>query len=108
MSKLAEWSDSRTAAIFLGKCTPKHLNEELGLSLTRRANTRFGTTARGGGWLYHRHDLQRARAIMDSLGCSASKAVWLLSGIRELGKRAMLAELVLTLDEAVKREVANG
>jgi len=104
MAKLSTWSDSRTAALYLGKCTPKHLNEELGVNLERRANTVHGTTARGGGWLYHRHDLERARAIMEALGCSASKAVWLLVGIRQLGKRELLPHLVATLEDAIKAE----
>ncbi len=97
---LPEWSDARSAAIFLKPCTAKHLNEELGHNLTRQSNNRPGTlTARGGGWLYHRHDLERVRAIMDALGCKPARAVWMLFGIRTLGARKMLPYLELTLDE---------
>lgn len=106
--QLPEWSDSRTAALFLRPCTPKHLNEELGASLTRKSGNRFGTGhARSGGWWYHRHDLERVRAIMDALGCSANKAVWLLLGIRTLGSRKLLEHLELTLDDSINR-VAMG
>ncbi len=107
--QLAIWSDARTAALFLKPCTPKHLNEELGHNLTRESNNRPGTlSARGGGWLYHRHDLQRVRAIMDALGCKPARAVWLLWGIRELGSRKMLPHLELTLEEATRREGAEA
>jgi hypothetical protein len=103
--KLTLWNDARTAALYLKPCTPKYLNDEIGAQLTRQSANRPGAeTARGGGWLYHRHDLERLRAIMDALGCNASKAVWLLHGIRTLGKRAMLPHLALTLEEATKEE----
>lgn len=101
--KLEEWNDARTAALFLKPCTPKYLTEEIGVSLERRSSNRHSaSSARGGGYLYHRHDLERVRAIMDALGCSASKAVWLLLGIRRLGERAMLPHLSQTLEDSTK------
>lgn len=101
---LIEWNDARTAALFLNT-TPKNLNEELGHNLERKTANRPGTlTARGGGWLYHRHDLERVRAIMDALGCPTRKAIELLHGIRRLGERRMLEELLITLQTTIERE----
>lgn len=99
MERLAEWNDARSAAIFLKPCTPKHLNEELGPMLRRQSANRPGTrTARSGGWLYHRHDLERVRAIMDALGCRALKAAWLFHSIKILGELEMLPHLTAELD----------
>lgn len=93
-STLPEWSDARTAAIFLKPCTPKHLNEEIGPFLTRESGNTFNQThARGGGWQYHRHDLERVRAIMDALGCKALKAAWLFAAMKVLTARQMLPYL---------------
>lgn len=100
MHELDEWSDARTAAIFLRPCTPKHLNEELGPMLTRESGNRPGTrTARSGGWYYARHDLERVRAIMDALGCRALKAAWLFHSIKQLGARGMIAYLGAVLND---------
>lgn len=106
---LPEWSDARAAAIYLKPCTPKHLNEEIGHNLERRSGNKPGTlTARGGGWLYHRHDLQRVRAIMDALGCKARQAVWLLWGIRQLGEREILPHLLVTLEQAIAADARDA
>ena len=105
---LTEWSDARSAAIFLKPCTPKHLNEELGQYLTRESGNTFNTThARSGGWWYHRHDLERVRAIMDALGCRALKAAWLFHAMKQLHKRQMLDFLSEELATNVKREAAE-
>lgn len=107
--ELLEWSDARTAAIYLKPCTARFLNEEIGSNLTRKANNRPGTvTARGGGWLYHRHDLERVRAIMESLGCRAHRAASLLQQLKELSRRQMLAYLLedvslTSQDDATRR-----
>jgi hypothetical protein len=74
---------------------PKHLNEELGPLLNRKSGNRFGTHhARSGGWFYHRHDLERVRAIMDSLGCRALKAVWLFHAMKVLSTRNLVPFLL--------------
>lgn len=104
-STLPEWVDARTAAIFLKPCTPKHLNEELGPMLTRESGNRPGTrTARSGGWYYHRHDLERVRAIMEALGCKPLKAAWLFHSIRELGERGMIAYLGAELERTAQQQ----
>jgi hypothetical protein len=105
---LPEWCDARAAAIFLRPCTPKHLNEELGPMLYRKTGNKPGTrTAGSGGWLYHRHDLERVRAVMDALGCKPLKAAWLFRSIKVLGERRMLPylaqELELTLNQTARR-----
>lgn len=103
---LTEWSDARTAAIFLKPCTPKHLNEELGIYLRRESANRPGTrTARSGGWRYHRDDLERVRAIMDALGCAALRAAQHFGAIKTLRDRELL-ELLLgaELEQTVERE----
>ena len=103
-STLPEWVDARTAAIFLMPCTPKHLNEEIGPMLTRETGNRPGTrTARSGGWYYHRHDLERVRAIMDALGCRALKAAWLFHSIKELGERGMIQYLGAELERTAQQ-----
>lgn len=108
MERLAEWSDARSAAIFLKPCTPKHLNEELGQYLTREsANTFNQTHARGGGWRYHRHDLERVRAIMDALGCRALKACWLFHAMKQLAARELLPYLNEEINTTIKREAAQ-
>jgi hypothetical protein len=108
MERLAEWSDARSAAIFLKPCTPKHLNEELGQYLTRKSGNVFNQThARSGGWQYHKHDLERVRAIMDALGCRALKAAWLFHAIKELGRRGALPHLTEELKTTVNREAAK-
>lgn len=105
---LTEWSDARTAALFLRPCTPKHLNEEIGTYLTRESGNTFNQThARGGGWRYHRHDLERIRAIMDALGCKALKAAWLFHAMKQLSTRNMLAYLNEELSANVKQEAAE-
>lgn len=104
MHELAEWSDARTAALFLKPCTPKHLNEELGPMLERESGNRPGTrTARSGGWYYARHDLERVRAIMDALGCRAQKATWLFHSIKQLGARGMIPYLSAVIDKQAKQ-----
>lgn len=103
---LPEWSDARSAALFLKPCTPKHLNEELGIYLRRETGNRPGTrTARSGGWRYHREDLERVRAIMDALGCSALRAAQHFHAIRTLDARELL-ELMLggELEQTIARE----
>ena len=105
---LEEWNDARTAALFLKPCTPKHLNEELGVYLTRESGNTFNQThARGGGWLYHRHDLERVRAIMDALGCRAQKACWLFGAMKVLSGRQMTAYLTEELRTTIKRDAAT-
>lgn len=89
--ELEEWSDARTAALFLKPCTPKHLNEELGTMLQRESANRPGTrTARSGGWRYHRDDLSRVRAIMDALGCAPLRATQYLHALRVLRDRELI------------------
>jgi hypothetical protein len=103
---LTEWSDARTAAIFLKPCTPKHLNEELGIYLRRESANRPGTrTARSGGWRYHRDDLERVRAIMDALGCAPLRAAQHFHAIKVLRDRELL-ELLLAgeLEQTLERE----
>lgn len=106
---LTEWSDARTAAIFLKPCTPKHLNEELGVYLNRESANRPGSrTARSGGWRYHRADLERVRAIMDALGCAPLRAAQHFHAIKTLRDRELLelvlsAELDLTLEREKRR-----
>ena len=109
MQRLAEWSDARTAALFLKPCTPKHLNEELGPMLRRESANRPGTrTARSGGWRYHRDSLERVRAIMDALGCSALAAARHLHAMRTCDDR-QLTEWLLEreLKETLKRDAAQ-
>ncbi len=102
---LLEWSDARTAALFLKPCTPKHLNEELGTMLRRKTANRPGTiTARSGGWLYLRHDLERVRAIMDSLGAKPLLAARLFHAMKELNERQMMPYLLETLDSTLQQE----
>jgi hypothetical protein len=85
------WVDARTAALYLRPCMPKHLNEEIGPMLTRESANRPGTvTARSGGWRYHRHDLERVRAIMDAVGCKPLKAAWLFHALKQLRKRELV------------------
>lgn len=106
MSQLLEWSDARTAALWLKPCTPKHLNEELGPFLRRETANKPGTrTARSGGWRYHRADLERVRAIMDALGCAALRAAQHFHAIKTLRDRELL-ELVLgaELEQTLERE----
>lgn len=102
---LTEWNDARTAAIFLKPCTPKHLNEELGPMLKRESANRPGTrTARGGGWRYHRDDLERVRAIMEAVGCPPLRAAQLLHHMRTLKDRELLEWLVA---RELKEQIAN-
>lgn len=102
---LAEWSDARSAAIFLKPCTPKHLNEELGPMLRRKSANRPGSrTARSGGWLYCRHDLERVRAIMDAIGCTALKAAWFFHTMKHLTARQLVPYLLEELEETIERE----
>lgn len=109
MQRLAEWSDARTAALFLKPCTPKHLNEELGSYLRREsANTFNQTHARGGGWKYHREDLERVRAIMDALGCSALRAAQHLRAMRTCEDRKLMEWLLeRELRDSLKRDAAQ-
>ena len=105
MEILGEWIDARSAAIFLRPCTPKHLNENVGPMLTRKTGNKPGTrTARSGGWLYHRHDLKRVRAIMDALGCKAQRAAWLFHSIKVLGERRMLPFLSKEIEANAEQE----
>jgi len=88
---LLEWSDARSAAIYLKPCTPKHLNEEIGTILKRESANRPGTrTARSGGWRYHRSDLVRVREIMDRIGCSPLRAAQHLWAVRRLRAAGVL------------------
>lgn len=108
MERLEEWSDARTAAIFLAPCMPKHLNEELGPMLERKTGNKPGTrTARSGGWLYHRHDLERVRAIMDALGCRALKATWLFHAMKVLSRRELVPFLLEEIERNATREAAR-
>lgn len=102
---LLEWTDARTAALFLKPCTPKHLNEELGPMLNRKSGNGPGArTARSGGWLYHRHDLERVRAIMDALGAKPLRAAQLFHAMKELNTRQMLPHLLAELESNIKGE----
>ena len=97
--------DARSAAIYLKPCTPKHLNEHLGVFLERKTANRPGTrTARSGGWLYAEHDLERVRAIMNALGCKPLKAAWLFHAIKVLEGRGLIPELVQQKPEPEARE----
>lgn len=105
---LTDWNDARTAALWLKPCTPKHLNEELGSYLRRESGNKPGTrTARSGGWLYHRADLERVRTIMDALGCAPLRAAQHLHAIKTLRDRALL-ELLLgaELEQSLERDRA--
>lgn len=87
MTLIGEWHDARAAAGYLRPCMPKHLNEELGPFLTRESANRPGAvTARSGGWLYHRHDLERVRAIMDQLGYKPLAAARLFHALKRLAE----------------------
>lgn len=91
MTYLTEWSDARTAALYLKPCTPKHLNELLGGFITRRSGNRPGAlTARSGGWQYHRDDLERVRAIMDAFGVTPLDAARTFARIRGLDDKGAL------------------
>lgn len=106
---LAEWSDARTAALFLKPCTPKHLNEDVGQYLQRESGNTFNRThARGGGWRYHRGDLERVRAIMDALGCSPLKAAQHLRAMRTCEDRELTEWLLeRELRATLKRDAAQ-
>lgn len=109
MQRLAEWSDARTAALFLKPCTPRHLNEELGPMLRRESANRPGTRhATSGGWRYHRDSLERVRAIMDALGCAALVAARHFHAVRTLEDRKLL-EWILEgeLHATLKRDAAQ-
>lgn len=93
--RLDEWSDARSAALFLKPCTPEVLNRHLGPMLRRESANRPGSrTARSGGWLYHRDDLERVRAIMEVMGCSPLKAVQHFHMIRRCRDRKLLEWLL--------------
>jgi hypothetical protein len=93
--RLTEWVDARTAAIFLKPCTPEVLNRHLGPMLRRESANRPGArTARSGGWLYHRDDLERVRAIMEVMGCSPLKATQHFHMIRRCQDRKLLEWLL--------------
>jgi glycine/D-amino acid oxidase-like deaminating enzyme len=84
---------------------PKHLNEDIGPFLNRKSTNRLGTQhARGTGWFYHRHDLERVRAIMDALGCRASTAAWLFHAVKVLATRDLVPFL---LEDAKELEQAK-
>lgn len=109
---LPEWSDARSAAIYLKPCTPKHLNEQLGGAyIERKSGNRPGAlTARSGGWFYRRDDLERVRAIMDAFGITPLEAARTFHRIKGLSDRGAL-EFILgrALDEALatqQREVS--
>ena len=82
---LPEWSDARSAALFLKPCTPKHLNEELGVFLTRESGNRPGTR-------------------MDALGCSPLRAAQHFHAIRELNARELLVAMLGDLQDSIDRE----
>lgn len=109
MERLAEWSDARTAALFLKPCTPRYLNEELGPMLRRESANRPGTRyATSGGWRYHRDDLERVRAIMEALGCGAYQATRHLHAIRTCQDRKLLEWILeAELHAALKRDAAQ-
>lgn len=109
MERLAEWSDARTAALFLRPCTPRYLNEELGTMLRRESANRPGTRyATSGGWRYHRDDLERVRAIMDALGCAAFAATRHLHAMRTLSDRKLLEWLLEhELRKTLERDAAQ-
>jgi len=105
MHTIAEWVDARTAAIFLKPCTPKYFTEQVGPFVERKSSNRPGTiSARSGGWLYHRSDLERLRAIMNALGCRAFKAAWILHSVRELNARNLLPYLSQPLSSTAAKE----
>lgn len=105
---LLEWSDARTAALFLKPCTPKNLNEELGQYITRENGNRPGArSARYGGWWYHKHDLERVRAIMDALGCTPLRAAQLFGQMKVLREREMLPYLLEELSANSQQEAAQ-
>lgn len=100
-----EWLDARDAARELGPCTPKHLTEEIGPLITRQSRSLTGArTARGVGYAYARHDIERLRAIMLALGCQPLRAAQILHGIRALGEKGMLAEISAELNSTIARE----
>jgi hypothetical protein len=106
MTYLAEWSDARTAALYLKPCTPKHLNELLGGFITRRSGNRPGAlTARSGGWQYHRDDLERVRAIMDAFGVTPLDAARTFARIRSLNDQGALVFILgRALDTAIEQQ----
>ena len=103
---LLEWSDARTAAIFLKPCTPKHLNEHVGLLVRRESANRPGTrTAKSGGWRYHRDDLERVRAIMEALGCAPLRAAQYFHAIKVFKNRGLLEQLLAgALETTIEQE----
>lgn len=111
MERLLEWSDARTAALFLKPCTPRYLNEELGPMLRRESANRPGTRyATSGGWRYHRDDLERVRAIMDALGCGAYAATRHLHAMRTCEDRKLMEwllerELKKTIRDAAQTDI---
>lgn len=74
--------------------------------LRRESANKPGTrTARSGGWLYHRDDLERVRAIMDALGCAPLRGAQILHAIRTLKARELVEWLVEgQLAETLERE----
>ena len=102
---LLEWNDARTAALFLKPCTPKHLNEELGPMLNRKSANRPGAlTARSGGWLYHRHDLERVRAIMEAIGAKPLKAAQFFTAMKVCKQREIIPYLTEELESNIQQE----
>jgi len=91
---LTEWNATRHAAQFL-RCMPEYLNDKIGHYFVRRnANREGARTARSGGWLYHRHSLERVRAIMDALGVEARRGAELYHAIRTLRDRELLEAIL--------------
>lgn len=96
MQRLPEWSDARTAALFLKPCTVRTLNEEIGKYIKRQSGNRFGTpsNAKSGGWRYFRHDLERVRAIMDALGCPPLRAAQYFHALKVCKDRELIEWLL--------------
>lgn len=102
------WMDTTDAAREIGT-TPKALSTTIGPMLTRQSRSLAGRGARGVGYAYARHDLERVNAIKMALGCNTVEAARILHGIRVLGHNGMLAtiekQLVISLEaeRAAKR-----
>lgn len=98
-----EWLDSSDAARELGT-TPKALSTSIGHLLTRQSRSLAGRGARGVGYAYAKHDIQRVNAIKLALGVNTVEAARMLHGIRTLGHKGMLADIEKQLDLALDRQ----
>lgn len=91
----AEWLDAKDAARMIGT-TAKHLTEELRPYIDHRSRSLTGRRdARGVGYAYSRHALERVAAIEQALGCGPTKAAqhfYVIKRLNELGQLRYMAE----------------